>query len=109
MSDPTRFGEPVGRKRALGSPDRGSPGSQVDPVLARRAQLERLANLGQRVGYLFLLVAVVAFFIGLATSYATWGTVVIASMALCTLTLAPAIVLGYAVKAAAREDREAGR
>ena len=109
MSDPTRFGEPGGRIRALCSPDGGSPGSQVDPVLARRAPLERLANLGQRVGYLFLLVAVVAFFIGLATSYATWGTVVIASMALCTLTLAPAIVLGYAVKAAAREDREAGR
>ncbi len=77
-----------------------------DPVLVKRAQLDRLAKLGQRVGYVFLLVAVVAFFIGLATSYATWGTVVAAAMLLCTLTLAPAIVLGYAVKAAAREDRE---
>ena len=80
-----------------------------DPVLVKRRQLERLADLGQRIGYLFLLVAVVAFFVGLATSYATWGTVVVGAMALCTLTLAPAIVLGYAVKAAAREDREAGR
>jgi hypothetical protein len=53
--------------------------------------------------------AVVGFFLGLATSYALWGPVVIACMALCTFTLAPAIVLGYAVKAAAREDREAGR
>ena len=80
-----------------------------DPVLVKRRQLERVAALGQRIGYLFLGVAVVAFFVGLATSYATWGTVVIAAMALCTVTLAPAIVLGYAVKAAAREDREAGR
>ena len=80
-----------------------------DPVLEKRAKLERLAALGQRVGYLFLLVAVVGFFVGLATSYETWGTVVVVAMALCTITLAPAIVLGYAVKAAAREDREAGR
>lgn len=76
-----------------------------DPVLVKRAKLERLANAGQRVGYLFLLLAVVGFFAGLATSYEVWGTVVIVAMALCTVTLAPAIVLGYAVKAAAREDR----
>jgi hypothetical protein len=82
------------------------PNGVDDPVLQRRAQLERLATTGQRVGYLFLLVAVIGFFAGLATSYATWGTVVVVAMALCTLTLAPAIVLGYAVKAAAREDRE---
>ena len=92
-----------------GLPEPGIASSAPDPVLVRRRQLERLANLGQRIGYLFLVVAVVAFFAGLATSYALWGTVVIAAMALCTVTLAPAIVLGYAVKAAAREDREAGR
>lgn len=80
--------------------------SEADPVLVKRAKLERLANLGQRVGYLFLLLAIVAFFIGLATSYATWGTVVVVAMALCTVTLAPAIVLGYAVKAAARDERK---
>jgi hypothetical protein len=77
--------------------------------LVRRAQLQRLATLGQRVGYLFLLVAVIGFFAGLASSYATWGAVVLVAMGLCTVTLAPAIVLGYAVKAAAREDREQGR
>ena len=75
-----------------------------DPVLVRRAQMAKLASLGQRIGYLCLLVAIVAFFAGLATSYATWGTVVVVAMVLCTVTLAPAIVLGYAVKAAARED-----
>jgi hypothetical protein len=77
-----------------------------DPVLVKRARLGRLAELGQRVGYLFLLLAVIAFFVGLATSYATWGTVVVVAMGLCTVTLAPAIVLGYAVKAAAREEKE---
>jgi hypothetical protein len=68
--------------------------------------MERLAELGQRVGYACLLVAVVAFFAGLAAGYGTWGPVVIGALAACTLTLAPAIVLGYAVKAADREDRE---
>ena len=77
-----------------------------DPVLVKRAKLDRLATTGQRVGYLFLLVAVVAFFAGLAGGYGTWGTVVVVAMGLCTITLAPAIVLGYAVKAAAREDRQ---
>jgi hypothetical protein len=81
----------------------------TDPILEKRARLDRLATLGQRVGYLFLLVAIVGFFAGLATSYETWGTVVLVAMGLCTVTLAPAIVLGYAVKAAAREDRAAGR
>ncbi|HVF31796.1 MAG TPA: hypothetical protein VM933_02055 [Acidimicrobiales bacterium] len=85
-----------------------SPGAD-DPILVQRARLDRLATLGQRVGYLFLLVAVLGFFAGLASSYATWGTVVVVAMALCTLTLAPAIVLGYAVKAAARDDRQAGK
>ena len=88
---------------------REDPVEADDPVLVRRAQMARLATTGQRVGYLFLLVAIVGFFAGLATDYGTWGPVVVAAMAACTLTLAPAIVLGYAVKAAAREDREAGR
>lgn len=83
--------------------------SGPDPVLVRRAQLERWATIGKRVGYLFLLLAVIGFFAGLATSYATWGPVVAVAMGLCTFTLAPAIVLGYAVKAGAREDRAAGR
>lgn len=80
-----------------------------DPVLVRRRQLERLAKAGQRVGYGCLLVAIVAFFAGLVSGYGRWGPVVIGALAACTVTLAPAIVLGYAVRAAARDDREAGR
>jgi hypothetical protein len=77
-----------------------------DPVLRRRAQMARLAEAGQRVGYACLLVAVVAFFVGLAAGYGTWGPVVVGALVACTATLAPAIVLGYAVKAADREDRD---
>ena len=32
-----------------------------DPVIARRARIARAANLGKRVGYLALLVAIAAF------------------------------------------------
>lgn len=78
----------------------------TDPVLRRRAQLAALAALGQRVGWLLIAVAVVAFVIGLSTGFDPWGTVVVVALVACTLTLAPAIVLGYAVRAAAREDRE---
>ena len=84
-------------------------GATRDPVLDRRAQLSRLATTGNRLGYGFLLVAVVAFFIGLKAGYGVWGQVVTVALAACTLTLAPAIVLGYAVNAAEREEREAGR
>ena len=67
----------------------------------------RLAALGQRVGYGLLLLGIAAFVAGLFVGFGGWaGTVVIASLAATTLTLAPAIVLGYAVRAAQREDDE---
>jgi hypothetical protein len=67
----------------------------------------RLAALGQRVGYGLLLLGIAAFVAGLFVGFGGWaGTVVIASLAATTVTLAPAIVLGYAVRAAQREDDE---
>ena len=75
-----------------------------DPVLRRRAQLATLAAAGRRAGWLCIGVAVVAFAAGLAASFDPWGTVVVVALVASTLTLAPAIVLGYAVRAAARED-----
>ncbi|HZN16493.1 MAG TPA: hypothetical protein VFB78_19670 [Acidimicrobiales bacterium] len=80
-----------------------------DPLLVRRARMARLAELGQRIGYLALLVGIVAFFWALFASFPPGATAIVGvSMAVCTVTLAPAIVLGYAVKAADREDRERG-
>jgi hypothetical protein len=78
-----------------------------DPVLERRARIARLAALGKRVGYAALAVAIVSFFIGVATSFAPWTVVVstIGLIAACVILPLP-IVLGYGVRAAAREDRQ---
>lgn len=79
----------------------------TDPVLERRARMARLAALGQRVGYGALLVAIGAFVWALVAHFpAAAITLVIVGIVLCTVTLAPAIVLGYSVKAAQREDDE---
>jgi predicted permease len=84
--------------------------SSVDPVRARRAQVARLAAVGQRVGYGLMGLALVLFGVALATDLPT-GLVaaVVACLVVGSAVLAPAIVLGFAARAAEREDREAGR
>ena len=86
-----------------------APSAPDDPVRRRRATAERLARLASRAGYLLIAVAVVLFFVALATDFnATMAAVVtVALIAGCVL-LAPAIIVGYAVKAAEREDAEHG-
>ena len=80
-----------------------------DPVRRRRAQVQRLVSLASRAGYAILAIGVVVFFLALATEFnGAMATVVIACLIVASLLLAPAIVLGYAVKAADREDRERG-
>jgi alkanesulfonate monooxygenase SsuD/methylene tetrahydromethanopterin reductase-like flavin-dependent oxidoreductase (luciferase family) len=75
----------------------------TDPVLERRERMARLAATGQRLGYGAILVAVVAFVWALAASFPGPATALVAiGMGVATVTLAPAIVLGYAVKAAKR-------
>ena len=79
----------------------------VDPVLERRARIAALTQAGQRLGYLLYLVAAVGFFAGLVVGYASWlVTVIIGSLLAGSVVLAPAIVFGYAVKAADRADRD---
>jgi hypothetical protein len=69
--------------------------------------MARLASAGQKIGYFALLVAIVGFFWALFASFpAPARAMLIGGMVIATITLAPAIVLGYAVKAAEREDRE---
>ena len=78
----------------------------TDPVAVRRARVASLVRLGQRVGYGALLVAVVAFFAGAAAGFpAAAVAIVIAGLVLSCLTLPAAIVFGYAVRAAEREER----
>jgi len=82
----------------------------TDPILQRRAQASRLADLGQRVGYGLYGIAMVAFFIGLFTSFSSSvSTLIIGCIIAGSVVLAPAIVAGYAVKAAVRDDLEHGR
>jgi heme/copper-type cytochrome/quinol oxidase subunit 3 len=81
-----------------------------DPVRARRAHYDRASRVGQRAGYGCYLVAVVAFFVGFATSYSTaLVAVIVGGLAVGSILLLPSIIVGYAVKAAEREDREQGR
>ena len=81
----------------------------VDPVRTRRRQVARWTQRANRIGYLCFGVAIVTFVIGFVVSFnAAVSTVVIVSMIVGSVLLAPAIVLGYAVKAAERDDREHG-
>jgi hypothetical protein len=81
-----------------------------DPVLERRRRIARLVQLGKRLGYGLFLVAVVLFFAGLAAGFTDLvATVIVACLLVGSVVLAPAIVFGYAVRAAEREDREQGR
>ncbi|MBK5222712.1 MAG: hypothetical protein JJE52_07520 [Acidimicrobiia bacterium] len=82
----------------------------ADPVLQRRARLARIVSVAQRLGYGLFLVAIVAFVWGSVTSWSSTLTVVIIGSLLAgSIVLAPAIILGYAVKAADADDRETGR
>jgi hypothetical protein len=81
----------------------------ADPVRARRARVARWTRVANRAGYVLLSVALALFFVALATGFsATMATLVIAALVAAFVLLAPSIVLGYAVKAAEREDRERG-
>ena len=81
----------------------------TDPLLERRARIARWVALGQRVGYGSFLVAIVLFVAGFAVGFDGWvGPTIIGCLVAGSLVLAPAIVFGYAVRAAEREDRERG-
>jgi hypothetical protein len=81
----------------------------TDPVRARRQQVARWTRLANRVGYLFFAIAIVTFVVGFIVSFnGAVSAIVVTSMIIGSVLLAPAIVLGYAVKAAERDDRERG-
>ena len=78
-----------------------------DPVRARRAQIARWVAIGKRVGYPALLVAIVAFVVGLVTRLpdVDGRRVSIGGLVVACVVLPLPIVLGYGVRAAEREDR----
>ena len=81
----------------------------MDPVRARRAQVAKLVSLGRRAGYALFLISMIVFAIAFAIGF---DSPTVPIMVFClvagSILLAPAIVFGYAVKAAEREDRIAG-
>jgi hypothetical protein len=78
----------------------------TDPVLERRRRIATLVTLGKRVGWGCFGLAVVLFFAGLVVGYSsTITTLVVVALLAGSATLAPAIVFGYAVRAAEREER----
>jgi hypothetical protein len=84
--------------------------SSVDPILTRRAQIGRLVALGKRVGYALYGLAIVLFFVGFAAGYTdVLTTVIVAALVVGSLVLAPAIVAGYGIRAAEREERGVSR
>jgi hypothetical protein len=78
-----------------------------DPVRAQRVRVARWVKLGKRAGYGSLLVAIVAFAVALATDLAALAlAVVVAGLVGSALTLLPATIAGYGLRAAEREDLE---
>ena len=78
-----------------------------DPILEQRARIRRLAAGAKRVGYLLFLVTIVLFFVAFATGLPGWlVAATTATLIAGCVVLAPAILLGYAVKGAERDDTE---
>jgi hypothetical protein len=85
------------------------PGPPDDPVRARRAQIAHWALLANRVGYLLFGVAVALFIAAFVVGFTgPLVAAIVGALVLGSMLLAPAIVIGYAVKAAEKEDRARG-
>jgi len=90
-------------------PNPSAAPESTDPVRVRRAQIAKWTLLANRVGYLFVALAMALFFIAFAVGFSsTMATLVIITFVIGCVLLAPSIIVGYAVKAAERDDREHG-
>lgn len=77
----------------------------TDPVLARRARIARWCAAGKRAGYSAYAAAVVLFFAGVAWRFTgALVTTIVVLMVAGGAVLIPAIIFGYGVRAAQRED-----
>jgi ABC-type Fe3+ transport system permease subunit len=76
-----------------------------DPVVRRRQQIDRFVRATKALGYLLLLVSIVAFGIGALLDFPDWAVraSVVGLVGSCIVLPIP-IVLGYAVRKAERED-----
>jgi len=77
-------------------------------VRERRARYGHRARAGKRAGYSLFALAIVAFTVGAVGDFTpTIVRVVVASMAVGSVILAPSIVIAYGVSAADRDERRA--
>ena len=84
-----------------------SPSLPDDPVRQRRAQVAKYTLLANRVGYLLYAATIACFVFAFALGFnSTMVGIMTFGLVAGSILLAPSIVLGYAVKAAEREDRE---
>lgn len=80
-----------------------------DPVRARRERIANLNLLANRIGYLLWAVAIACFVMAFAFGFkGPLVTTVVVLLVAGSILLAPSIIIGYAVKAAERDDREKG-
>jgi hypothetical protein len=78
----------------------------ADPIRQRRELVARFAAMARLAGWSLFGLAVVAFVIGLVTGLTgVVVVIVIGSIALGSTLLLPAIIVGFGVTAAEREDR----
>jgi len=85
-------------------PPSANPGD--DPVLLRRAQVLEWCDRGQKAGYACFGLAMVVFFVGFVVQFRPWiVTTIVALLALGSIVFIPAVIFGYAAKAADKEDR----
>lgn len=91
----------------MSSPE--SPRSSSDPVRVRRTMIALWTKRANRLGYLLFAAAIALFIVAFLVDFNdTMVTFITICMVLGSILLAPAIVLGYAVNAAEKDDRAQG-
>ena len=89
--------------------DSGHDDGRIDPVRVRRAAIAIWTKRANRLGYLLFAAAITLFMIAFLGDFNdTMVTLITICMVIGSIFLAPAIVLGYAVKAAEKDDTAQG-
>lgn len=82
------------------------PPARLDPVRRRRDIISVWTNRAKSVGYLCFGISIIAVLVGLMWRFTPLvGNIATTALIIGSVLLAPAIVLGYAVKAAERDDK----
>jgi hypothetical protein len=83
----------------------GRPDPSTDPVLVRRAAADRAAKAAKRFGYGCYAVAIVLFLYAYFVDFTSGVAIAIGVLFLVgSIPLIPAIIVGYGVRKATRED-----